>query len=71
MLNSTQKAAERTAALAELGSGELDFLLLGPEQLANVETHHALLASPRAITMLAVDEAHLVSEWGHDFRPGD
>ena len=69
MLNSTQKAAERAAALAALGSGELDFLLLGPEQLANVQTHRALLASPRRITMLAVDEAHLVSEWGHDFRP--
>jgi ATP-dependent DNA helicase RecQ len=68
-LNSSQKSGERRDALARLDAGELDFLMLGPEQLANAQTHAALLNSPRAITLLAVDEAHLVSEWGHDFRP--
>jgi ATP-dependent DNA helicase RecQ len=68
-LNSAQKAAERRASLSRLAAGELDFLMLGPEQLANTETHAALLETPRVISLFAVDEAHLVSEWGHDFRP--
>ncbi|HEX4017938.1 MAG TPA: RecQ family ATP-dependent DNA helicase [Frankiaceae bacterium] len=68
-LNSTQRSGERRGALARLGQGELDFLMLGPEQLANVETHAALVKTPKAITLFSVDEAHLVSEWGHDFRP--
>jgi ATP-dependent DNA helicase RecQ len=68
-LNSAQPAADRHAALTQLETGALDFLMLGPEQLANPQTHAALLNSPRTITLLAVDEAHLVSEWGHDFRP--
>jgi ATP-dependent DNA helicase RecQ len=68
-LNSAQTSAERHHALTRLGAAELDFLMVGPEQLANAETHAVLLASPRAITLFTVDEAHLVSEWGHDFRP--
>ncbi len=69
LLNATQHVSERSSVLEELSRGTVDFLLLGPEQLANPQTNAELLATTRPVTLLAVDEAHLVSEWGHDFRP--
>jgi ATP-dependent DNA helicase RecQ len=69
MLNSTQHHAERAAALDTLRTGAVDFVMLGPEQLANAETLGEIVGSPRPVTLVAIDEAHLVSEWGHDFRP--
>ncbi len=67
LLNSSISAVQQSRVIDKARAGEYRLLYLSPERLARADTAEWLKGVP--VLFFAIDEAHCISEWGHEFRP--